>query len=523
MPSTLFINARLWQPDGSFDEAFGIDEDIVNFTGSLAEASSLKHSYTNIIDLKNRLVLPGLIDGHLHLVYGSLMRKRLDCSSVKTIQNLKESIVKYSKKNSNSTWIVGSNLNLGELLKDNSDPRGNIIDDIFNSKPLFITNYDYHSAICNSKALEHSGLINIINKYSEQEIEKDNNGNPTGVIREKAMDIVFNNLPTASIEDKTAAVSEFINILHSFGITTVTDITQPEDLTVYKYLFSKGNLSIRINSYLPYPEYPNLKQFYEQTKDLNPDFFSINGFKAFWDGALGSETALFSRNYKGRNHNGYQTDDVKSGKLKKLANEIFSDKRQMIIHAIGDKAVTEVLDLYESLFIPGADSRHRIEHAQHISENDIERFKHLKVIASVQPIHLKYDAEIVKEKLSEELAFSTHNYKKLIDTGCIVNFGTDFPIVDVNPFENIQLALTRKINGWTFTPEHRINLHDCIKCYTYNNAYSNFNESAIGSISLGKKADFVVMEDNLFDMNTDEIGNSRVYKTYLNGNEVYSL
>lgn len=523
MPSTLFINARLWQPDGSIDEAFGIDGDIVNFTGSLAEANSLKHSYTNTIDLKNRLVLPGLIDGHLHLVYGSLMRKRLDCSAVKTIQNLKESIVKYSEKNSNSKWIVGSNLNLGELLKDKSDTKENIIDEIFNNKPLFITNYDYHSAICNSKALEHSGLINKLNEYSEQEISRSSTGNPTGVIREKAMDMVFNNLPTASMEEKAASVSEFINILHSYGITTVTDITQPEDLTVYKYLFSKGNLSIRINSYLPYSEFPNLKQYKEQTKDLNPDFFSINGFKAFWDGALGSETALFSRNYKGRNHNGYHTDAVKSGNLKRLANKINSDERQIIIHAIGDLAVTEVLDLYESFYKPGKDLRHRIEHAQHISESDIERFKHLKVIASVQPIHLKYDAETVKEKLPEELASSTHNYKKLIDSGCVVNFGTDFPIVDVNPFENIQLALTRIINGRTFTPENAISLHNCIKCYTCNNAYSNFNENSIGSMASGKKADFVVMEDNLFDMNADDLGKARVYKTYLNGNEVYSL
>jgi predicted amidohydrolase YtcJ len=523
MASTLFINAQLWQPDGSFNQAFGIDGNVINFAGSNNEAKTLKHSYANIIDLNGKLVLPGLIDGHLHLVYGSLMRKRLDASGINTMHALKEAIGKYNDKNQAVKWVVGSNLYLNEFLKNVPEIHGNIIDNIYNDKPLFITNYDYHSAICNSRGIEESGLKKRLNEFTEQEVERDSSGNLTGIIREKAMEIVFDNLPEATISEKTDSVSEFINILHSYGITSVTDITQREDLEVYNKLFNTGNLSIRINSYLPFSEFPDLKQHYEYTKDINPDFFTINGFKAFWDGALGSETALFSRNYNDRNHNGYQTDDVKSGNLKKLAKDICSGKGQMIIHAIGDKAVTEVLDLYESLYSPEANSRHRIEHAQHIADTDIERFKKFNVIASVQPIHLKYDAKTVKEKLPDELIASTHNYKKLVETGAVVNFGTDFPIVDVNPFENIQIALTRKVNGEPFTPANAFNLHECLKCYTYNNAYSNFNENAIGSVKPGKQADFVIMKDNLFEINPDDIAKAQVYKTYLNGKEVYSI
>lgn len=197
----------------------------------------------------------------------------------------------------------------------------------------------------------------------------------------------------------------------------------------------------------------------------------------------------------------------------------------MIIHAIGDKAVTEVLDISEELENKNgkAERRLRIEHAQHINEKDFERFKKAGVIISAQPAHLKYDINLVKKALPESLVKSTHNYKVLIDRGVIINFGTDFPIVDVNPFENIQMAVTRKKGDEIFFEEYCISLHECIKAYTINNAYSNFNESAAGTIETGKVADFVIMEDNLFAMDSDKLSTARVWKTFLNGKEVYSF
>ena len=237
---------------------------------------------------------------------------------------------------------------------------------------------------------------------------------------------------------------------------------------------------------------------------------------------MSSETALFSENYLNRNHNGYRTENIENGEIFKMAKDINKAGLQMIIHAIGDKAVSEALDLYESLFNPGNKTRHRIEHAQHISNNDFVRFKNNNVIASVQPLHLKYDARTVKEKLPPNLVNNTHNYKSLIDIGATVNFGTDFPIVEVNPFENIRLAVTRKTKDGIFTPEHSIDIHNCIKCYTINNAYSNFNQNAIGSITSGKAADFVIMENDLFEMNPDSIAGAKVLKTFFDGTEVYS-
>ena len=348
---------------------------------------------------------------------------------------------------------------------------------------------------------------------------------PIGIIKEEALDFVFENLPNPAIEDKCEAVKEFIEILHSYGITTVTDITLPGDLEVYKKLYENDELSIRINSYLPFEEFRNLTGHKRTTNKINPDFYTINGFKAFYDGALGSSSALFSENYKGTNSCGTRTEQAESGELKSLALEIDKAKHQIIIHAIGDKAVTEVMDICEELekYNDNIDRRLRIEHAQHINENDFDRFLKFGVIISAQPAHLKYDINLVKKVLPESLVKSTHNYKILMDKGVIVNFGTDFPIVNVNPFENIQMAVTRKAGDEVFFEENCIPVHECIKAYTINNAYSNFNEAAAGTIETGKAADFVIMEDNIFEMAPDKLSSARVWKTYLNGREVYSI
>jgi predicted amidohydrolase YtcJ len=520
MGGTLFTNAKVWQPDGTFAEAFGITDGSFSFVGTTPEANSLKPLYLNSIDLNGRLVIPGLTDGHLHLVKGSLMRKVLDCTKINTRAELKGEIKNYVKEN-NPSWIIGGNLDINKVLKGYGTDNGNIADEFFEGLPLYITNYDYHSAICNTKAIEVTGLSGRIKDYSADEIEISSTGKPTGILRENGLSLIISSLPEPSIGEKVNAVSEFIEVLHSYGITSVSDITLPADIDVYIELFKAGKLNLRVNSYLPFTEFDKLQYYLNKTKEIDPDYFTINGFKAYWDGALGSETALFSKNYNERNHNGYKTELVQSGKIYELAKRIDAAGWQMVIHAIGDLAVKEVLDLYETL--PNTKQlRHRIEHAQHIQPDDYRRFSELGVIASVQPIHLKYDARSVYEMLPELLRELTHNYLHLINSSGIVNFGTDFPIVEADPFENIRIAATRITEHGEFTPELNIPLHECIKAYTSNNAYSNHNEYSAGSITKGKAADFVVLEDDIFEISREQLGKVRVHKTFLGGNELYS-
>jgi predicted amidohydrolase YtcJ len=266
MSSALFINAKAWQPDGSFSEAFGIKGRQFSFVGTNDEAAGLKSSYDTIADLDGRLVLPGLIDGHLHLVNGSLMRKRFDASEISDIKTLKSKILNYAELNPQLSWIIGGNLDLNTILKQADLSHKNFADKIYPDKAIYITNYDYHSAVCNSKALVASGLMMKIHEFSSEEVIKDKNGSPNGLIKEKALDFVFENLPQPTLEEKVQAVDDFTSLLHSFGITTVTDITLTPDLEVYRKLYELGRLKVRINSYIPFEEFLNLDKHREFTK-----------------------------------------------------------------------------------------------------------------------------------------------------------------------------------------------------------------------------------------------------------------
>ncbi len=525
--SCLFINAKIWQPDGRFNDAFGIENGLFNFSGSLSEADKIKQGYKEVIDLKGKLVLSSFTDGHVHLIKGSLMMTRIDCTEIKSPAELKEKVNSFIANNPEKAWLIGSNLDVAAVFRGFEAEQGAVrdfLDSIISSKPLYLTNYDYHSAICNSMVIKASGLNENLKNFSSTEVPLDISGKASGIIKEKAMGFVFDNAPSPSLEEEVNAMEKMICVLHSLGLTAVSDITLPPNLEVYKKLYERGNLKIRINSYLPFEEFEYFEKFAKQTKNIPKELFEIKGFKAYYDGALGSETGLFSENYLGKSQNGYKTDMASSGKIEELAKLIDKTGQQVIIHAIGDKAVTDVLDIAEKLEAENGirDRRLRIEHAQHINENDFERFKKMNVIASVQPLHMKYDISIVKEKLPEKIVRRTHNYKALIDLGVIVNFGTDFPIVEINPFHNIELGVIRSAGGETFLPEYKIDMHNSIKAYTINNAFASFNEHKYGLIETGKIADFIIMEDNLFEMPESEISNATVHSTYFNGEEVYN-
>jgi hypothetical protein len=518
------MNGKVWVDGASFKEAFGIRGKLIDFVGTNSEAKELKNNYDEIIDINNHLVLPGLIDGHVHLVYGSLIRKRIDCKDVQTLDGLKNKIVEFLGSHPDSPVLMGGNLNIDRLGINFKTSQINTLDEIVSDRPLFISNYDYHSAICNTAAIEISGLTKHTDLINGDEVIKNPFGRPSGLVKENAFNFVFNNLPKPTLYEKTCAVEDMIQVLHSYGITSVSDITLPDDLEVYKLLFTQGKLKLHINSYISILDFNNYREFCLFTKEIDKEYFSIKGFKGFYDGALGSETALFKENYSDKKYNGYRTEAAESGLLLKLAKIIDKDNKQIIIHSIGDKAVSETLTICSMLQKENGikDRRFRIEHAQHIDESDFDRFKSTEVIVSVQPLHMKYDMKLAKAKLPSHVFKSTHNYKNLIDRGVIVSFGTDFPIAEINPYENIRIAVTRTIDGETFTPENSIDLDYCIKAYTTNNAFATFNENLYGSISPGKLSDFVIMKDDLFNIKPEEISSARVWRTYFEGELVYS-
>ena len=520
---TLFINAKIWTGKNSFAESIGFDSEKgkIIFTGTKADANNLSNEYDEIIDLKKKLVLPAFTDGHIHFVEGSFENSKLDLRSARTKNDFNIAIREYQKSNG-PKWISGGFFSEANFLEE-IYPDKIFLDNICRDVPVIISRFDSHSAFANSIALEISGIISSAESFTSDEIIRDSDGNFTGELKERARVFVMDKIPAASLNERTSIVTEQMRKLHSQGITSISDITLAEDLEVYKELIRQNMLFLRVDARLPFKEFYNLKNYRNEFSKLTNNI-KFQSLKAFYDGSLSSRTALMHSNYKNADHIGIKTEFVISGEFEKMAYEIDKAGLQMSVHAIGDKAVTELLDLNEELIMKNGirDRRFRIEHAQHIMESDFSRFKELEVIASVQPSHLFSDAKTASEILDDYSI--EHNYKKLFDIGAKVCFGTDFPIVGENPFETIYYAMTRKGLGFEngFVTENIISFNDCLEAYTINNAYATYDETERGSLKAGKAADIIVLEDDLFEMTGDEIKNAKVYETYFEGEKVYS-
>lgn len=519
---TLFTNAKVWTGKNTFVDSLGFDSVTgkITFTGIKAQITDLKKYYDEIVDLKGKLVLPAFTDGHIHFIEGSFDNSMLDLRNAQTKKDFIYTINEY-RNNNPAKWISGGFFSEVNFLEEIGMHK-NVLDDICSDVPLIISRFDAHSAFANSKALEISGILESADNFTPEEIIKDSNGNFTGELKERAREFVLDKIPAATLEERSDVVIEQIRKMHSLGITAVSDITLVDDLEIYKDLIRQNKLSLRVDARLPFKEFYNLKTYRDEFSEIT-DKIKFQSLKAFYDGSLSSKTALMHSNYKNSNHNGIKTEFVISGEFDKLAFEIDKAGIQMSVHAIGNKSVTELLDLNEELIRKNGnrDRRFRIEHAQHIRENDFIRFKDLKVIASVQPAHLFSDAKTAYEILDDYR--SEHNYKKLIDIGAVICLGTDFPIVGVSPFDNIYYAMTRKASGFEngFLTENNFSLIDCLEAYTINNAYATYDEKERGSLDPGKAADIIVMENDLFEMTGDEIRDAKVSETYFAGVKVF--
>jgi len=522
MPKTLLHNTKVFLENGTFAEAAGFDSESgkIIYVGSYSGCN--KKDYDECIDLKGKLVLPAFSEGHCHFYKGSVMKKELNLIFASTRSDFTISINNFILTLEKGKWIQGgyfSEANFKESFSVNKD----LLDGINSEIPMLINRNDLHSAIINSKAIELTGIKSKLREFGTEEISVDSDGNLTGEIKERAFYFVMNQIPPLSIEETSSAVYDEIKYLHSLGITSLTDITLPEDLIIYKYLINKNKLNIKINSSLPFEEFNRFESF-KNDEVLKKGNIRFGTFKAFYDGSLGSESALFFKNYKETNYAGLRTDFVNSGEFEKLAFEIDKEGYQLMVHAIGDKAVNELLNIVRSIESKNGkrDRRFRMEHCQHIQPDDFKSFSELGVIASVQPAHLYYDAKTASEKVED--IETTHNYKHLIDSGVKVCFGTDFPVAAENPLDTIYYAITREAIGFEngFTPENKIDLTTAINSYTINNSFARYEENINGSIAVNKEADIIVLDKDLFeDPSLSKFKETKIEFTFLNGIKVY--
>ena len=532
LPQTIrkaFVNGKVYTVDSNnkWAETIITENNKLLFVGSAEEAKKFITKQTEIIDLKGKLVLPGFIDDHTHFMGGGFYLMGLDLFKAKSIEEFK-SILREYLKDKPGKWITGGNWdherwNVKEL------PTKEMIDNFSENNPVFIRRYDGHMALANSVALKLAGITKETKSPEGGLIVKDKlTGEPTGILKDNAMDLISRIIPPKSSEDYAQALQAALKHAASLGVTSVEDITNPEDLIYYQQFEKENKLTVRIYTRLPIDLFDNMVKLGIQY-NFGSDKLQIGSLKAYADGSLGSSTAWFFDHYSQDTTTfGLPNDIITGGRFKTWAIDADKHKLQISVHAIGDRANSFVLDTFDEISKtnPKWNRRFRIEHAQHIQPKDFARFRNLNVIASVQPHHLIEDGVWAEKRIGKERTKYTHPYKSFLDSSVTLAFGTDWPVVSLNPLIGIFSAVTRETvdgknpNGWI--PEQKISLEDAIKCYTLNSAYAAFQENVKGSLTEGKLADFIVLDKNLFLISPDEIKNAKVLMTVFDGNIIYN-
>lgn len=507
-PADLVVrNARIWS-DGlpAFAESLAVRDGRFVHVGD--DRSDLIGPHTQVIDAEGRVIVPGLIDSHIHMVSGGLGLGQIVLRDARDRSDFVARVREFSQKLPAGKWLVGGRWSI-ESWTDRSSPRKEWIDAATQGRPAFLTRMDGHSALANSEALRLAGITANGPKDPEGGvIERDANGEPTGILKESAMGLVSRLIPPASADDRRSALGSAIRHVNRFGITAVADITSVGATVEYASLPEKD---ATCRMYL-YPVAANTEGLGEaaQSTRRTGGWFRLNGFKAYLDGTLGSRTAMMAAPFLGNpagqeNWRGLYREGIEDGRFARNVATAAREGVQTIAHAIGDEANRTLLDVLALAYGHGLRAaRCRSEHAQHLLPEDIERFARLGVIASMQPYHKADDGRYAESYLGEERCKSSYAFRSLLDRGAVVVFGSDWPVVSANPWLGIESAVTgRTLAGNVWMPQENLSVAEALRCYTSRAAYAVFAEDEIGRIAPGLRADFVVLNRSPFDKNVE--------------------
>lgn len=502
-PADIVIeNARIWS-DGfpGFAEFAAIKDGrfvhvgkrAINFTGP----------NTKRIDAKGQIVIPGLIDSHIHMLGGGTNLSQLQLRDAKDKQDFVDRVAEWTKNLPAGKWVLGGRWSV-ESWTNREQPTKEWVDAVTGDRPLYLSRMDGHSALVNSVALEMAGITKSTPDPAGGVIDRDASGEPTGILRETAMSLVSRHIPAASKADKIAALKKAMAHVNRLGITAVSDICPIGDLDVYEQLASSGDLTVRFSLY---PTANNWLAASTQAKSFKgkPGWVAVRGFKAYFDGSLGSRTAYMHEPFLGnpddkKDWRGLPMPIVTNGAFLRDASAAYMNRLQTIAHAIGDEANHLLLDQLERAYPNLKDARCRSEHAQHLLPDDIARFGRLGVIASMQPYHKADDGRYAESYIGPERSKSSYAFKSLLKAGAVLAFGSDWPVVSANPFLGMEAAVTGKImDGRLWQTQENLTVPEALRSYTSQGAYAMFMDIEIGKIATGYRADFVILDRSPFD------------------------
>ncbi|MEO8035911.1 MAG: amidohydrolase [Acidobacteriota bacterium] len=523
----VLTNGKIWTGDPAqrFVQAVAIEGSVIVATGTNEEIARLSPD-SKTIDLKGRLAVPGFIDNHTHFVDGGLELSRVQLRDAATPEEFARRVGDYAQKIGKGKWIIGGEWDQ-TLWSLASLPTRQLIDAVTPDNPVFVSRLDGHMALANSLALKLGGVTREMADPAGGTIVRDERGEPTGVLKDNAMDPVQAVIPSPSVDERMAAIRAGLREAARFGVTSYCDMSSSEayeDLRAYQRLDGRNELTARVYLFTPLSLYKRLADASIE-KGFGNGRLRIGGLKGFADGSLGSATAAFFEPFSDDvNNRGLTMQPLTDGSMKKWVADADAYDLQVAIHAIGDRANAEVLSIYES--IPNARARRfRIEHAQHLNRDLIRRFATDGVIASMQPYHAIDDGRWAEKKIGHERAKGTYAFRSLLDAGAVVTFGSDWTVAPLNPILGIYAAVTRRTldgrnpRGWI--PEEKIHVEEALRAYTVSNAYAMFVEREVGRIVPGLFADIAILSDDLFTMAPEKINEAKVDVTIFGGKIIY--
>lgn len=526
----IVTHAKVWTVDKSRPtaEAVAVLGERIVAVGTSEEVASWQGPQTRVIDAGGKLLLPGFNDAHVHFVTGGMQLDSVDLKDADSQEEFARRIGERAQATPPGEWVLGGDWD-HERWSPAELPTRELIDAVTPKTPVFVNRYDGHMALANSVALRLARVTAKTPDPPGGTIVRDAQGNPTGVLKDAAMEYVQKVIPPLTREQRTKVVKRALAHAASLGVTSVQDMN-PEyaDIAVYSELAEKGELTTRIYAA------PLEPQWNDQAKigirrGFGSSYLRMGALKGYADGSLGSTTAYFFEPYD----DAPRSRGLLSSEMRPLpamrGRMMKADEAglQLCIHAIGDQGISMILDLFRD--VAGAhgerDRRFRIEHAQHMAAKDFERFAKLHVIASMQPYHAIDDGRWAEKRIGPERIKRTYAFRSMLDHGVRLAFGSDWNVAPLSPMLGIYAAVTRATldgknpQGWV--PEQKISGAEAVEAYTMGSAYAEFQEREKGSITPGKLADFVILSGDIFQMRPEAIRDVTVALTVVGGRVVY--
>ena len=524
-PTLAIVNARVWTGDSKhpWADAIAVSGDRITLVGSSAAVKKAASASTRVIDAKGMMVVPGFIDSHVHFISGGLGLSSVQLRDAKTPAEFIRRIKEYAATLPAGAWITEGNWDHeqwgGEL------PRRDWIDSVTPNNPVWINRLDGHMGLANSAALRAAGVDASTPEVTGGTIVRGADRAPTGILKDNAQSLIDRVVADPSPEVVDRAVDAAFAYLAGNGVTSVHNMGTFGDLAAFERAHRSGRMKTRIYAVVPLAQWQQLADTV-RARGRGDAWLHIGGLKGFVDGSLGSHTAAMLQPFTDApNDTGLFVNTPEN--LYEWTSGADKAGLQVIVHAIGDKAIRTQLDIYQRVEKEDGprDRRFRIEHLQHIAPSDIPRVAALGVTASMQPYHAIDDGRWAEKVIGHERAKTTYAFRSLRDAHVRLAFGSDWFVAPATPIEGIYAAVTRRTlddrnpGGWI--PEQKITVEDALRAYTQGGAFAEFAEKEKGKLASGMLADFVILDRDLTRIAPETIRDTKIVMTVVGGKPTF--